>query len=852
MNMRRGVAAFLVVAALGGLAGCESAKDKAARHLQSALELVEKGDGDRAVVEFRNVFKLEPGNRTGRMAFAKLLIGRGDMSGAYGQYQHVIDATPADQEALRAAAGLAATAGNWANAGKHADALLALVPQDPAMLAIKSAVDYAQAFATADAKGRADAAGRAADLLASDLLASDLLAGQPQNLLLHRVIIDNLVQNADYTGALAALDKALALFPKERELYQVRVSILATLGDNAGVEAGLKAMAALFPDDMSASDALLRWYIAHDQIDQAEAWLRVAAAGKDGNPDLTAEISLIAFLQKYRSPEQALSEVDTLLAGLPPAPVQTGAADNTQTGDQTGDQTAADPAGTDAAVEVTPDTLRTLRASILFDQGNQDAAIKAMQDILTTAQPSDQSRRIKVTLARMLVVMGDPVQARALIEQVLAEDAGQTEALKLKAAWLTDEDKTDDAVALLRTALDANPRDAETMTLLANAYGRTGSHDLQGDMLGQAVAASGKAPLETLRYAQFLMADEKYLPTETLLVDALRLDPANIGLLDTLGRLYVAMKDWPRATGIVDRLTEIATPEAIASGNMLRPVILANQDNVAAAIDYLKGVVDTSGNNLGAQAALLRAYLANGQQDEAKALATVMLANAPQDPATRYAVATVKGATGDNAGALADYRALVTEDPSRQDVWMALVRQTARNGDVKAAEAVLDEGLTHLPLSGDLLLMKANFMEQRQDIDGAIAVYDKLYTDNSANLIVANNLASLLASYRTDKPSLDRAWAIARRLNGTQEPAFADTFGWIAQTRGNTGDAIPYLELAAKSLVTDPMVQFHLAEAYKAAGRASDAKAQYAKVLALVPTDDSRPFVILSRTEAAK
>jgi predicted Zn-dependent protease len=107
----------------------------------------------------------------------------------------------------------------------------------------------------------------------------------------------------------------------------------------------------------------------------------------------------------------------------------------------------------------------------------------------------------------------------------------------------------------------------------------------------------------------------------------------------------------------------------------------------------------------------------------------------------------------------------------------------------------------------------------------------------------------MLASYKTDKASLDRAWVIARRLRGTNEPAFADTYGWVAQLRGNTDEAVPYLEAAAKALTTDPMVQFHLAEAYKAAGRAEDAKAQYAKVLALVAAGDSRAFVQTARKE---
>ena len=63
MIVRRGGAVLLLCVGLAVLAGCESSKDKAARHLASALELVEQGDAERALVEFRNVFTLDPDNR---------------------------------------------------------------------------------------------------------------------------------------------------------------------------------------------------------------------------------------------------------------------------------------------------------------------------------------------------------------------------------------------------------------------------------------------------------------------------------------------------------------------------------------------------------------------------------------------------------------------------------------------------------------------------------------------------------------------------------------------------------------------------------------------------------------------
>ncbi|MGV8988700.1 MAG: tetratricopeptide repeat protein [Cypionkella sp.] len=818
MTIRQRSSAILFAAALvlplTFLAGCESSKDRAARHLKSAMELVQSGDFARATVEFRNVFKLDPQNRDARMAFAGVLRERGSLPEAYGQYRIVVDAAPADLEALQDAARVAADLNDWPDAGRHADAALALAPDDPGMKAVRAGVDYATAMTAGDAAARTAAGERAAALIPA----------LPDSLLLRRIVIDNLVQGGDLAGALQAVDDALTVMPKEKLLFRLRLSVLAAQKDDAGVEAELVKMVGLFPDDASIGQTLLRWYVGKNNLDAAEAFLR----GQVATGGLPTQMALVGFLQTYRSADAALAEIDRVLAALP------------------AEAPAAD-AAKDASGTIAPGTIRALRAGILFDQGHQPEAIKAMQDILAAAQPSDQTRQIRVTLARMYVRTGDLVLARAQVEAVLTEDAGQTEALKLKSAWLIDADKADDAVALLRRAIDTNPRDAEAMTLMARAYDRLGSHDLAGGMLAQAVEASGSAPADTLRYAQFLMADQTYQPAETLLISSLRLNDGNVGLLSELGRLYVQTKDWARAGGVADHLDEIATPEALAASRSMRPAILAGQQNVDAAIGYLQGL---GSNDMGTKVTLLRAYLASGQSAKAQALAQDMLAKTPNDPAIRFISAAIQAATGDAAAAEAVFRDLVAQDPSRLAVWSVLIRQMMQQGKLKEAEADTDAALTHLPDAPDLLLFKAGFLEQHRDTEGAIAIYETLYAAHSDNLVVANDLASMLSSAHSDPASLDRAWAIARRLNGTTVPAFADTYGWILMLRGQSDAAVPYLETAAKGLADNPEVQFHLAEAYRALSRADAAQAQYAKVLALVPADDPRDFVQAARKQS--
>ena len=864
MILKRYGAVLVLFLALGALPGCESSKDRAARYLESALELIAQGDMPRALVEFRNIFELDPDNRDARLAYGALLQDFGNPTEAFAQYQHLIERNPDDQAALMEGAKLAAALDRWPEARKLADSALALRPNEPAMLVVKAGVDYATALSVSDALGRR-AAARAAQTLLTD---------QPDSLMLHRIVIDNLMQDAGYPAAIAAIDVALARFPDEKVLYLTRVTALASQNDDAAVTSTLQAMVQRYPDDATIAATLLRWYVSKNQLNEAEAFLRV----RTETGDLTAGMDMVNFLRQFRSIDAALAEIDALLAGLPATAAPAAAADAPAADAPAADATGTQAPGTQAPgtqaltadgsatkTEVTPELLAVLRASLLFEQGNRDEAIKAMQEIVTGAPASATILQFRVMLAQMMVATGDVVQARALIEAVLTDDPGQTGALKLKGAWLVEDDKTDDAIAMLRRALDSNPRDPATYTLLAQAYERAGNRELAGDMLSQAVITSGKAPGESLRYATFLIGDQKYLPAETLLVDALRLDTENVAILGNLGRLYVLMKDWPRATGVVDRLDELATPDALLLSQSLRPAILAGAEKIDTAIEYLQGLAASADSGLNAQVALIQAYLANGQAEKAQKLAAELLAKTPDSPQVGFIVAAVKGAMGDSAGAVAGYRALLAKDPKLEAVWTALLRQMAQDQAAAAAaataaatapaattgpteaEAAVDEALLALPDSVNLLLVKAGFLEQRQDPEGAIAIYQKLYANDTSNQVLANNLASMLSSYRSDPESLDQAYAIARRLRGTTVPAFADTYGWIVQTRGNAEEALPYLEIAAAGLPQDPLVQFHLAEALRTLNRTDEARAQYAKVLALVPADDARAFVTAAR-----
>ena len=84
----------LAIVAFAALSACDSAEERAEKHFQSAVELLESGDYDRAVVEFRNVFKLDPTHRGARSELASALTERGKTKQAARHYRVLAEAYP--------------------------------------------------------------------------------------------------------------------------------------------------------------------------------------------------------------------------------------------------------------------------------------------------------------------------------------------------------------------------------------------------------------------------------------------------------------------------------------------------------------------------------------------------------------------------------------------------------------------------------------------------------------------------------------------------------------------------------------------------------------------------------------
>jgi tetratricopeptide (TPR) repeat protein len=108
--------------------------------------------------------------------------------------------------------------------------------------------------------------------------------------------------------------------------------------------------------------------------------------------------------------------------------------------------------------------------------------------------------------------------------------------------------------------------------------------------------------------------------------------------------------------------------------------------------------------------------------------------------------------------------------------------------------------------------------------DDAIKLFEGVLDRVPGDPVAANNLAMLLANHRTDEASLDRAAQLVERFADSDNPAFLDTYGWVAHRRGRHAEAVAALEAAVARAPDAAELRYHLGMAQLGAGNTAEAR----------------------------
>jgi cellulose synthase operon protein C len=305
--------------------------------------------------------------------------------------------------------------------------------------------------------------------------------------------------------------------------------------------------------------------------------------------------------------------------------------------------------------------------------------------------------------------------------------------------------------------------------------------------------------------------------------------------LTNVAEIKLGRHDWAGAQAVADRIKNLG--DSAQADEILGTALIA-QEKYNQGISTLQGARAAAPTAPQPLASLVQAYMGAKRPDKAVALLQQALKSDPSDAQAYVLLGAVEQATNQPAQALNSFKMAIERQPKSFLGYQALARFYIAQQKLDQSQDVLRAGLKQQPDNAVLRLMWADILERKQDYDGAINEYESMLAKDPGSLIVANNLASLLADYRTDNDSLKRAQSLAERLLESPVPQFKDTVGWIDYRAGKYKDAVPLLEQAATQLPNRADVHYHLGMAYIASGEPAKASSQLDLARKEATTDD--------------
>lgn len=371
----------------------------------------------------------------------------------------------------------------------------------------------------------------------------------------------------------------------------------------------------------------------------------------------------------------------------------------------------------------------------------------------------------QIQLSALMVQSSDPKTLDAAVkrlDQVLATQANEPDALDLLAVAELKLNQPEDAEKHLRQALDKFPgRLKSSATLAALQFSRK-DFDGAEKTLQAAVAQAPQSVDASLALAQLYLLEKKMGPAEDETRRALRIDPASSPALMALGRLQVIQGKMEDADQTYQKVASL--PKTNLS--YIHAAFLLSRGKTDEGIAELDRLAKAAPGDRDAHLRLVNANLAAGRQPAALAVLDGILKKNAKDVDALMLRSRIRLQNGKTAEAEADLQEVLHFKPDSAEAHYGMARVYGASGRDRMREKELGEAVR---LRADMFAARADLMRMQivsrhadvalQTIDAAPAAQK-----TSAAFVLERNWA-LLAMNRVDEAAAALAGALKIQSN---------------------------------------------------------------------------------------
>lgn len=782
----RMIMALTVLIGLSGLVACGGVEGRKQKYLEQAEASFQKGDFEKARINFKNVLQIDPKDIKGREGFARTLEKLQDWRGAVAQYRAIVEENPANSEAK-------IKLGQLYLLAKASD------------LALTLAEEVLSANATHDG---ALALKAASQLQQGDVQNATLNAEQAYKL--NSASIDNIVLLASIYGSQQRSDDAIQLLENELKNHpdsssiQILLSQLYLATDRKALaEQSMLKLIELNPEEIAYKSQLARFYQGNGRGAEAEALLTKSVSQEPTN--LAAVVALEQFYLLRKEANKAEAALKKSVNN--------------------------NPEDAEFSLHL---------AAFYIAQQKQELARAIYTDLLS--RDTTVMLKAKNRLAYMASREGKTDEALRLIGEVLVENPADVEALTLRGGIALGRRQAVDAINDLRAVLNATPDSPDIIKMLGQAHRLNGEKQQAVEMFKAALNLQPNDVDLRINLADLLLEMKEINQAARQLEMANQMAPNNTIVLEKRVNVYLQGQYLDDADQVVEQLRRLIpqSPRNSYYAGLIAQARNRHEDALKAFDESLS----LKSGALEPVTAKVKSYIALQRIDDAIVWLDAEIVKNADNPALYNLVGELRLAKKSWSSAQQAFDHAIQMKP---DWWipyrnMALLLRNKNNDrDAYTYLQTVVDTVDSIPLRIEL----ANYAERLQEYDAAITQYEKVLAARPDNKIIVNNLAMLIVTHKSDEASLMRAAQLSAQLEGLDVPSFLDTAGWVHAARGDYQAALPMIQQAARGAPEDPSIQYHLALVYWETSDSQNATRYLEKALA-----SEKPFSGREKAEA--
>jgi tetratricopeptide (TPR) repeat protein len=717
------------------------------KYFESGQRYFEKGQYDKAAIEYTNAIKIDPGYADAHYQLAESYLHLQQRDHAYQQLARTVELRPEDYKARMEMTNLLIAGRDFKDAQEQTDLLLKKRPDDPGVHAMAASLLAAQNKIP----------GAIAEMQRAIALAPSRWEPYLSLALLQ-------VKSLEFAAAEANFKKVIELNPKAMQGHLVLGEFYQSQKRFGDAEQQFHNALAIDSTTIGPREALARLYMAEGKKTDAEEVLKQAVRDLPHNPD--SYLALSNFYYVTGDLDKSVAEYHALYMERP------------------------------KDLEIKKKYIQLLIQAKRYDEA------RSLNDAILKTNPKDDGAL--VYRSEMQISGGDVNDALQTLQTVIKDAPNNIEAHYALGVAYQKQGNLERAVSEWRAALGLNPNLLDAQRSIANAAIQQGDMNSLEDATNQMIRL---APGSYEGYALRGLANinlKRYVQAEQDIRQAIALAPQN-----SLG--YVQM------------------------GNLR----LVQKQYSDAAKAYQDGL-DRNANSTDALRGLMSVYMAEKQTDKAIDAAKAQIGKSPNNSKFYDMLgSSLFLAKKDLNEAEAAFEKSVALDKQNYDALIHLVQAHAAKGEIDQAIATGEQSLKEKPRQPNLDILMGNLYRSKQDWKKAEDAYQKALAINSQNPVASNELARLMLS---TGENLDIALGLAQTAGKglPNSPAVADTLGWIYYRKGVYPLAINYLQQALKLQETNKMsdnpdIHYHLGWAYEKTAQPALARQHFEQVLKTNP-----------------